>query len=98
MATPYTDCVLQLDLQLSYLRRVHALCFYSAEEYDDERVLASKCGPVYLRSRLRLPESQLSFSNHALTLNFEDRITKYAKDRIAKGPNRLLKACCDADA
>ncbi len=67
------------------------MCFYSAEEYDDERILASKCGPVYLRSRVRIPESELSLSSSILTLNFEDRITKYAKDRIARGPGKLLK-------
>ena len=35
----------QLDLFLLYLRRVHSYCFYCGEEYDDERMLASKCGP-----------------------------------------------------
>lgn len=37
--------VQQLDLFLLYLRRVHSYCFYCGEEYDDERMLASKCGP-----------------------------------------------------
>jgi len=32
----------QLDLQLLYLRRVHAFCYFCCEEYDDERMLASK--------------------------------------------------------
>lgn len=35
----------QLDLLLLYLRRVHAYCLYCGEEYDDERMLAAKCGP-----------------------------------------------------
>ena len=35
----------QLDLVLLYMRRVHAFCFYCGEEYDDERMLAAKCGP-----------------------------------------------------
>ena len=35
----------QLDLLILYLRRVHSYCFYCGEEYDDERMLASKCGP-----------------------------------------------------
>ena len=39
----------QLDLQLLYLRRVHAFCYYCCEEYDDERMLASKCGPMHVR-------------------------------------------------
>lgn len=39
----------QLDLQLLYLRRVHAFCYYCCEEYEDERMLASKCGPMHVR-------------------------------------------------
>jgi len=42
----------QLDLQLLYLRRVHAYCFYCVEEYDDERMLSAKCGPAHIRMRL----------------------------------------------
>lgn len=40
----------QLDLQILYLRRVHAYCFYLGEEYEDERTLAAKIGPQHLRS------------------------------------------------
>lgn len=40
----------RLDLLLLYLRRVHAYCFYCGEEYDDERMLASKCGPQHIRN------------------------------------------------
>ena len=35
----------KLDLLLLYLRRVHSFCFYCGEEYEDERMLATKCGP-----------------------------------------------------
>ena len=35
----------QLDYLLLYMRRVHAYCLYCGEEYDDERMLAAKCGP-----------------------------------------------------
>ncbi len=40
----------KLDVYLLYLRRVHAYCFYCGEEYDDERMLASKCGPQHIRN------------------------------------------------
>ena len=41
----------QLDLQLLYLRKVHAFCYYCLDEYDDERMLAAKCGPSHIRTR-----------------------------------------------
>ena len=41
----------QLDLQLLYLRKVHAFCYYCLEEYDDERMLAAKCAPAHIRTR-----------------------------------------------
>lgn len=50
MAEPQKE--FQLDLQLLYLRRVHAYCYYCVEEYDDERMLSAKCGPAHIRSRL----------------------------------------------
>lgn len=34
-----------LDILLIYLRRVHAYCLYCGEEYEDERMLSTKCGP-----------------------------------------------------
>ena len=43
---------LQLDYQLLYLRKIHSFCFYCAEEYDDERMLAAKCGISHLRGKL----------------------------------------------
>jgi len=42
---------LQLDYQLLYLRKIHSFCFYCCEEYDDERMLAAKCGIAHIRSR-----------------------------------------------
>lgn len=35
----------QLDILLIYLRRVHAYCLYCGEEYEDERMLSTRCGP-----------------------------------------------------
>lgn len=89
MSPTIQDPILQLDLQLLYLRKVHALCYYSAEEYDDERMLAAKCGPVYLRSSVRLNPIQLNdFVN---TKIFEERINTYVNSRLGKGPAKLLK-------
>jgi hypothetical protein len=42
---------LQLDYQLLYLRKIHSYCFYCCEEYDDERMLAAKCGISHVRGR-----------------------------------------------
>ena len=49
----------QLDIMLLYLRRVHAYCFYCGEEYDDERMLASKCGPQHIRSSKKLSRADI---------------------------------------
>ena len=49
----------QLDVQLLYLRRVHAFCFYCLEEYDDERMLSAKCGPIHIRMKYD-PAAQMS--------------------------------------
>ena len=35
----------KLDMALLYLRRVHAYCLYCGEEYEDERMLSTRCGP-----------------------------------------------------
>ncbi len=58
--TESTITKLLLDLNVIYLRKVHAFCYYSGEvfqfrlniekEYDDERMLSSKCGPIYIRT------------------------------------------------
>ena len=72
----------QLDLHLLYLRRVHAFCYYCMEEYDDERMLAAKCGPAHIRSRYD-PEATISTSLDAAVearLNKRQVITKYEQD------------------
>ncbi len=68
---------------------MHALCYYSAEEYDDERMLAAKCGPVYLRSSVRIAPVQLN--DYVGTKIFEERVTGYVNSRLTKGPTKLLK-------
>lgn len=56
---PPIDQEWQLDIQLLYLRRVHAFCFYCLEEYDDERMLSAKCGPIHIRMKYD-PQAQMS--------------------------------------
>ncbi|CEL92106.1 unnamed protein product [Vitrella brassicaformis CCMP3155] len=41
----------QLDLQILYLRRVHNVCYYSAECCENERELQARCGVAFLRQR-----------------------------------------------
>lgn len=83
------DAVIQLDLQILYLRKIHALCYYSADEYDDERMLAAKCGPVYLRSAARIPGDKLN--EYVNTKIFQERINSYVEKKIAKGPTKIAK-------
>lgn len=40
----------KLSLQILYLRRVHSFDFHSAEQFDDERLLSAKHGPITLRT------------------------------------------------
>ena len=47
-----------LDLQLLFLRRVHAFCYYCCEAYEDERMLASKCGPAHVRAPTSAKEAR----------------------------------------
>ena len=42
----------QLDLQISYLRKVHYFCFFSVTQFNDERKLSAKSGCAFLRSKL----------------------------------------------
>lgn len=83
------DVVVQLDLQILYLRKVHGLCYYSTEEYDDERMLSAKCGPIYLRSSKRIASNRLN--EYINTKIFQERIDSYVEKRLAKGPAKILK-------
>lgn len=63
----------QLDLQILYLRRVHGYCFYCLEEYDDERMLATRCGNIHIRSYKKLGQKR---NEVFLILKFVDYGTK----------------------
>lgn len=71
-----------LDLLLLYLRRVHAYCLYSGEEYEDERTLTAKCGPIHLRNTSDRVE-------HA-SARFEEAYLAVARERLAKGPREVV--------
>ena len=45
---------LKLDLLLLYLRRVHAFNLYTGEEYEDERMLSTRCGPQHIRNSIQI--------------------------------------------
>lgn len=50
----------KLDILLLYMRRVHAYCLYCAEEYEDERMLATCCGPQHVRSHKTIPQEEFA--------------------------------------
>ena len=86
----------QLDLQLLYLRRVHAFCYYCCEEYDDERMLASKCGPQHVRLMKLQDQSEAKeelddgevVDEDAPTL-FEQKNSDKIQAIISKGPQLM---------
>jgi hypothetical protein len=91
LANPQSDSVLQLDLQILYLRKVHALCYYSMEEFDDERMLAAKCGPVYVRSKKRISKSEKHLPEHAITRTFEESLSNFVTSRLSKPLQKQVK-------
>ena len=83
----------QLDLNIMYLRRVHGFCFYGLEEFDDERMLATRCSNVHLRSYVKLGERNSANSAEEAALaesknevEWDKNFTRLLKDRIEKGP------------
>jgi hypothetical protein len=42
------------------MRRVHSFCLYCSEEYEDERMLSTCCGPQHIRSSEVIPEEDFS--------------------------------------
>ena len=49
---------LKLDLLLLYMRRVHAFCLYCGEEYEDERMLSTRCGPQHIRNHSQITQEE----------------------------------------
>jgi hypothetical protein len=59
-ALPDASTELKLDLLLLYMRRVHAFCLYSGEEYEDERMLASRNGPQHIRNAQKIAAAEFA--------------------------------------
>lgn len=34
---------------------MHAFCLYCGEEYEDERMLSTRCGPQHIRNQSQIP-------------------------------------------
>jgi len=83
----------QLDLNIIYLRRVHGFCYYCLEEYDDERMLATRCDNVHLRASKSLGNRTLElvqmFKNES---DWERNFTRKIKERLEKGPQETKNA------
>lgn len=68
------------------MRKVHAFCYYCLEEYDDERMLAAKCGPTHVRNiidiaAIRPKEFDEKLEERMLNPKI---IKKYDKDVMSK--------------
>jgi len=76
-----------LDLNILYLRRVHGFCFYCLEEYDDERMLATRCDNIHLRSYNKLGKRTTdSIIENKIEAEWDKNFTRVIKERIEKGP------------
>jgi len=40
------------------MRRVHAYCLYCGEEYEDERMLSTRCGPQHIRNTQKISDEE----------------------------------------
>lgn len=73
------DQIKKLDLQIFYLRRVHFYCYFSAGEYQNERLLAVKCGGVFLREKVKekLEDDKMP--------DWHSKVTSLVRMRISQG-------------
>jgi len=84
---PSEKIAFQLDLDITYLRRVHGFCYYCLEEYDDERMLATRCDNIHLRANKTLGNRNVEaiqiYKNEA---DWDKNFTRKLKERLEKGP------------
>lgn len=81
------DKAYQLDLNIIYLRRVHGFCYYCLEEYDDERMLATRCDNIHLRpSRVLGKKTNESLLQNKNEVEWDRNFTRMIKERLEKGP------------
>ena len=73
----------ELDILVLYLRKVHAFCFYSGAEYEDERMLAAKCGPQVIRTNRRIDSEE---PGNDVSKEYIKKYTSKAESRIKAGP------------
>ena len=81
----------KLDTVLLYLRQVHGYCFYSGVKCDDERALAAKCSPQFLRAppsvARELFDSSPMYGSAKL---FETNYVQAAEKVLEAGPGEKL--------
>lgn len=73
----FIDVELRLDLLLLYMQRVHAYCLYSGEEYEDERMLASRNGPQHIRNSKKIPAAEFDALCQPVDEKSEDPLAKF---------------------
>lgn len=71
----------KLDLLLLYLRRVHSYCLYCGEEYEDERMLSTRCGPQHIRHFQQIPNEE-----------FDEILDKDQKEDVENAENNEKEA------
>lgn len=82
----------QLDLQILYLRRVHGFCYYCLEDYEDERMLSTRCDNIHLRNYIYLSQrKQETIDANKYEAEWDKQFTKLVKDKIENGINSLNK-------
>ena len=83
VASPET----RLDTLLLYMRQVHAYCFFSGVRCEDERTLAAKCSPQFLRTQPMV--ERLIFDSspiYASAKQFENNYLQAAEKVLEAGP------------
>jgi hypothetical protein len=74
-----------------YLRKAHAFCFYCGEDFEDERMLAAKCGPQHIRSSQKISKYDLENSDKWYgSKSFEEKYVKAANERLNRGPREAI--------
>jgi hypothetical protein len=76
----------QLDIQILYLRRVHGFCYYCLEEYDDERMLSTKCDNIHLRSYKSIGSRNnlIHDESNKIEIEWDKNFTRMVKIKIDK--------------
>lgn len=76
----------KLDLLLLYLRRVHSFCLYCCEEYEDERMLSTRCGPQHIRHYQQIPDDEF---DEILTKNNQEEKSQSNEQEVTERPGEV---------